>query len=144
MRQAHDARAARFPIHSVYSPLFVGLFDADFAVINADDPLGRVVIDLRTLHPNTAYDAWLPLRMSALSADPKYGHVRLRYSVCWTSDPFRALSYLTAPQPTMALLSSRADSKCATFAAAGAPSDTRYQWKVLQGHIDEIKVFLCL
>lgn len=63
-----------------------------------DYSVGRVVLDLRTLHPNTIYDCWLPLRMKSLSDDSRYGEVRLRYAVHWFSDQHRLLDYLKPPQ----------------------------------------------
>jgi len=96
--QYDDARAARFPVSSVYSTLFVALFDADFGSIDADDELGRVTIDLRLLRPSTVYTAWLELGRKALADGSEgLGRVRLRYSLRWASDRARVCRYLAPP-----------------------------------------------
>ena len=144
--QPYDGRACRLPVSSSYTSLHVALFDADFSAINADDPLGRVSLPLRLLHPDTVYTSWLPLKFTdddaaaadAACSEHKYGSIRLRYSVRWTSSAARALGYL-APSPPLTLPFSNAnDRERARFAVEGRPIDRKYSREVLDAHIAEL------
>lgn len=73
--------------------------EADDA-INGDDPIGRVVLDLRTMHPHTVYDTWFELRGSRVMDDKGVaGAVRIRYSFEWTAPERRRLVAYAAPPP---------------------------------------------
>jgi len=145
--RAEDARAARLPVFSPFASLCVALFDADFSTLDADDPLGRVEIRLATLHPNTVYTSWLPLHLCPDSAEDALaahllGHVRVRYSVTWTSAASRLVGYWgrmpPLGHPPVLPLSEPADEARMQFTYFGLASARRYSWSTFQSYLDEM------
>ena len=67
--------------------------------IKDDDPIGRVEIDLRCLHPGTVYDCWYELRRSKTLDDKgRHGAIRVRYSINWSvPERQRVLAYMQTP-----------------------------------------------
>ena len=64
---AEAPRGFRLPIRRPYSTLFVCVLDDDgdsamCAIVDDDDPIGRVVIQPCNLRPHTTIDCWWPLR----------------------------------------------------------------------------------
>lgn len=145
--RAEDARAARLPVFSPLACVCVALFDADFSTLDADDPLGRVEIRLATLHPNTVYTSWLPLHLCPDSAEdalvaPLLGHVRVRYSITWTSAASRLVGYWgrmpPLGHPPVLPLSEPADEARMQFTYFGLASARRYSWSTFQSYLDEL------
>jgi len=63
-----------------------------------DDPIGRVIIEVRSLVPGVVYDSWFELRHSGVLDDSgQHGAIRLRYSVEWKSERARIVKYLSTP-----------------------------------------------
>jgi C2 domain len=106
-----STRAAVFPVHHAYARVFVGLFDVKKRQNKDNDVfLGRVVIDVAQLRPNTEYDITFPLRASSFVYDRrKRGVIRLRFSLHWFSERAAICSYLkssrwfSASEPTRGL-----------------------------------------
>ena len=73
-------------------------------VLKGDDPIGRCVLDLRALYPDTEYCCWIELRTSdALDDTGTRGAVRVRYSVSWTAAECRRLVAYLRPPPTFVI-----------------------------------------
>ena len=89
-------RAAVFPVHHAYARVFVGMFDVKKRQNKDNDVfLGRVVIDIAQLRPNTEYDVTFPMRASSFVYDRrKRGVIRLRFSLHWFSERAAICSYL--------------------------------------------------
>ena len=110
-------RAFSFPILYPHSMVYVSINDYDGAKknatqandddsrkgsrrtklssLNADDPIGRVAIQLGRLVSGTVYDCWFELGHSAIEKpNGKLGSVRLRFSVTFKSERQRMLGYL--------------------------------------------------
>ena len=143
--QPDDARAARFAVVSPHAALYVGIFDADFSLIDDDEPLGRTVVEVRRLQPGTSYTAWFPLQMRTLrNARAKYGRVQLRYSVTWKKPRQRLLRHLAPPPKVELPLMSSAQHTAGqarqliAFTRYGINPDSRYDWKILDEHIKEL------
>ena len=143
--QPDDARAARFAVVCPHAALYVGLFDADFSLIDDDEPLGRTVVEVRRLQPGTSYTGWFPLQMRTLrNAKAKYGRAQLRYSVSWKKERQRLLGHLAPPPKVELPLVSSAQHTAAqarqliAFTRHGINPDSRYDWKILDEHIKEL------
>lgn len=160
-------RAFRFPVQQPYSVLYVCIADYDGSrkqemataeaiaaakaagkdreaskrsSLDADDPIGRVGIQLGRLIGSAEYDCWFELGYGAIQRPTgKLGHVRLRLSVTFKSERQRMLGYLKPP-PTHALpLMKRTYRANAIFAKRGALADENYDWDVLMIYVDELK-----
>jgi hypothetical protein len=142
-----DGRAARLPFCSPYSTLYVGLFDADYSTIDEDDPLGRVALPLRNMHPGLIYTCWLPLQYDedeeAAGSNGRRGCVRLRYSIRLRSVAQYAFIYLAPPMPSLRLpVAKEPDKKVIRFALGGRPTDRRYSRAALESHVGEFASLL--
>ena len=63
-----------------------------------DEPVGRVVLELRNLRTDTVYDSWFELRRASVIDDGgKFGALRIRYSVSWKSERRKLLAYVSPP-----------------------------------------------
>ncbi len=93
MWPARAKRAVCFPIFHAYARLYTGIFSVTDK--EHDDYIGRSVVDIATLRPNTDYDVALPLLSSGTVYDPKpRGVVRLRFHLTWTQPSAAFLSYI--------------------------------------------------
>ena len=153
------ARAFRFPIHSAHATLFIALFDSDddatlnqlssgvsgaAANLDQDDPIGRVVLEVRQLVPGTTYDSWIELRKSAALDDAgENGAVRVRYSVAWASEPRRLRAALSTPPRFVLPLANQNSTKLApsvAFAVNGDDfDDETFSFYVFLAHVYEVK-----
>ena len=132
-------RAFKFPVLASFSDLYVAIYDEDGIGSNRSDNLGRVVIELATLHSDTVYDVWLPLQFEAMKQKHgERGHVRVRYSVIFRSVKARLLSYTVAAPTFMIPFKTRADLHRARFAFHGKTSSSKFRWTVLRSHITEL------
>lgn len=114
----------------------------------SDDNIGRAVLPLASIVADTEYDVWLPLhKISTLRDVGHRGHVHLRYSVTFTSERARLLSYpLTAAsvvtEPFVLPFTDRGAMEAARFAISGDEADKSYNWNLLQSHVDELQAHL--
>jgi len=91
MWPARSKRAATFPIFHAYAKLYVGIFGATDK--ENDNFVGRSVIDIAVLRPNSLYDVTLPLKSSTFIHDQiTRGVVRLRFSLDWFVERAAVLS----------------------------------------------------
>ena len=69
-----------------------------------DRPLGRLVLELRSLRHGHTYDGWLPLELhpGEFKGRAMRGFVRLRYSITWAA-PLPMLRRALRPPPVHAL-----------------------------------------
>ena len=153
------ARAFRFPIHTAQSTLFIAIFDSDddttlnqlssgvnaaAANLDQDDPIGRVVLEVRQLVPGTTYDSWIELRKSAALDDAgSNGAVRVRYSVAWAGEPRRLRAALSTPPRFVLPLANQKSKKLApsvAFAVSGTDfDDENFSFYVFLEHVYEVK-----
>lgn len=109
-------RAAIFPLFHAYQRLYVGIFDDDGAQ-DKDDFIGRVVIDMARLRPNSVYDISLPLRLyQNVYVKKAHGSIRLRLRVEYYNERKALLSYLKLPKKTD-LLGNSVTVNCSDFKA---------------------------
>ena len=115
------------------------------AMLDPDDPIGRVGIQLGRLAGSTEYDLWLDLGYGAIEKpNGKLGCVRLRISVTFPSERKRMLAYLkTTPTPIIPFNKSNYR-KNALFAKYGKGAKQTYDWDVLMVYIDELKTVVRL
>jgi len=91
MWPAKSKRAATFPIFHTYAKLYCGIFGATEK--ESDNFIGRAVVDIAGLRPNSLYDVTLPLRLSTFIYDDiNHGVVRLRFSLHWFVERAAVLS----------------------------------------------------
>lgn len=96
-RQSHvveqDAASLYLPLFHAYARLYVGVFDDD-GESGRDDFVGRIVLDVASMRPESTYDVTLPLRQSAhVYMKRPRGAVRVRFHVSWYSERTAMLSY---------------------------------------------------
>jgi C2 domain len=91
-------RACLFPVLHAYARLFVGVFDNSSE--NANDFIGRVVVDVARLRPGCCYDFTLPLRQSSnVFVREQHGAVRLRLHLMWHTERDAIMSYIPRTKP---------------------------------------------
>ena len=139
-------RAFRFPVCCPYSSVdvaIVGMVEG----VRRDSLCGRVVIDLGRLRGSTVYDCWYPLhrdrhggatlhRAGGSTSGAKHGAIRLRFSVVWTGDRLRLLSYAKYPLPLFAVpIKTKRALRHASFALQGQQHNpARFDWRVFLAH----------
>jgi len=106
----HNRRGARFPVYSLFTRLYVGVWDDD-GPLAADDFAGRAQIEVGKLDFTKVMDACYRLRTSsvAYSRSPR-GLIRLRISFTNVNKKARLLSIAKPPPPARIVLTDR-DSK---------------------------------
>ena len=113
--------------------------------LNADDPIGRVAIQIGRLVSSTVYDCWFDLGYSAITKpDGKLGSIRLRYSVTFKSERTRMLSYLRGNSVPIIPFYKEAYRANAMFAKRGQDVPGDYDWDVLMVYVNELKGLLRL
>jgi len=147
-------RAFKFPVTRPFSDVYVALLDEEVGATSAipgahgtldsDDPLGRVVIQLRGLHPRTEYTAWFPLQRETLKRHVgRYGSVRIRYSVTWKDDRCVLTNYFTGKENAFVLPFTDFKYKYASaFAISGEMPEDVYNYGVLKEHLAEVSAHL--
>lgn len=106
--------------------------------------IGRVVVPLASITAGTIYDAWLPLhRSSDMLNLGRMGHLRLRYSVTFSSEAKRMLMYpLDSPRTFVLPFLDREALHMAKFTVRGFDADDIYSFDKLTDHVDEAKEHL--
>ena len=157
-------RAFRFPVLTPYSVLYVCVEDFDgnkknalrdkgsptdkgrkTNKVNADDPIGRVAIQLGRLTASTQYDCWFELGHGAIEKpNGKLGSVRLRFSVTFKSERARMVRYLKQPAIPIIPFNKKIYRKHALFAKYGKLALQAYDWDILMVYVDELKIVLKL
>lgn len=137
-------RAVRFPITTPASSLYIGCFDYDSDVtqtIEDDDPLGRVVIKLSSLRPNTEYDVVFPLQHSELKKlKGERGYIRLRMKLNWEGNDRKVLtSYLKPQEPMILATNDRKLWTSSLYCIHGKHIGDEYNWKVFMSYVGELK-----
>ena len=135
---AEAPRAFIFPVTCGNSSVHIALLDEDSI---ADDPLGRVVIDISQLFSRTVYDCWWPLQFGLFcSHSGKRGLVRLRLSVTWKEDRARLFT-LTEHNLNYVLPFVTSKAKNAAGFAVNGRAFNPYQFrsKVFQGHMTDLR-----
>jgi len=109
--------------------------------INADDPIGRVAIQLGRLVSGCEYDCWYELGLGAIERpDGKLGRLRVRVSVTFKSERVRVLAYVDSPPPTFIVPFHKKKYRAsANFAKRGLLANESYDWDVLQVYLEELK-----
>jgi hypothetical protein len=139
-------RACIFPLFWAYQKLYVGVFDDDGPNAH-DDFVGRVVIDVSSLRPNTSYDVFLPLRRyQNIYMKESRGVIRLRLRLEWSNERKALLSYFKRPPKAVTLNCS--DPKAfrnSIITLQGQDVPGRYKPIVQRGLQREYKLYkLCL
>ncbi|GMI31738.1 hypothetical protein TrCOL_g8321 [Triparma columacea] len=143
-------RAVKFPITTPAASLYVGAFDYDTDVthtnIEDDDPLGRVVVKLSCLRPNTEYDVVYPLQHSELKRlNGERGFIRLRMRLNWEGNDRKVLTSYLKPQDSMILTTNDRKLWAASlYCIHGKHIGDEYNWNVFMSYVNELKgiVFL--
>jgi len=138
-------RAVRFPITTPASTLYVGAFDYDTDVtqvnIEDDDPLGRVVIKLSSLRPNTEYDVVYPLQHSELKKlKGERGYIRLRMKLNWEGNDRKVLTtYLKSHDSMILATNDRKLWAASLYCIHGKHIGDEYNWNVFMSYVNELK-----
>lgn len=84
-------RAAIFPVYHAFGRVYVGVWHR---YPSSDDLVGRVIIDIPYLRPDSQYDVVLPLRGPSDCFDRIHrGGIRMRFELHWTDEREAILSY---------------------------------------------------
>lgn len=157
-------RAFHFPVMKPYSVLYVSIHDyndgrkRDMAsaasiasgtqeksarlVRGADDPIGRIAIQLCRLVAGCEYDCWFELGLGSIEKpNGSLGCIRVRFSVTFESERARMLNYVYGRTPSIHILPmhKRRYLKNASFAKRGALAKGKYDWDVLMFYVNELK-----
>ena len=142
-------RAFRFDVIRPFSCAYIALKDED--LVDADDDIGRVVIELSALTSGVVYDCWFELlRKTYRHTRGRRGRLRLRYSVTFHSSRERLLRYAlpkgTGPlgsiPPFLVPMRSSTLVREARFAYFGQGPGHTYNWGVLKSYIAELRATL--
>ena len=139
---AEAPRAFRMSITCPYSTIGIAVNDEDEGPLNADDPLGRAVLDLSQLHGRTSYDAWYDLQYGDTKrATGSRGRLRLRFSVVWRAERLRLLAYTELPPPTFAVsFNTRKFLTSSSFAVQGKHKNpAKFDSAVMTAQIKDIQ-----